>query len=770
MNWDYFHPGAGTLSCMATSQTSLTMAGSAFGRSKEDLATQRLAAESWSGVGSINWRASSRIIENSIPEIQDAMAAAKAAIATYANAVYSINARGVEELDKLIRAGRIVASFPPALDPISVGVHDLQQANAAREVIEAEAALLGLTWERQSADDALVGAFTRALPPSWVGTSQVFAELGITSLDDLTPVAIASVMAEIASRIQFDGGSEADREQLLLLMTMYGRNPAVMDALFESLGGAATVELIDGLGAAVRPGGDNAEILDLAQRLREALALASSDWEPPQSTDFAHDMLYGNGATTLLPYEVQNRSEAIGWLFSDTQNALMGESLTYDLAVAIDGFERAEPHPVMAASGPLTDATAARLWALEHPDGPWAVDDGYLGSATDVDQFGQPIASNDAAGRVFESLGQYPNSALAFLGETAGDPPIGGERIDYWFGDRDWSGVDNFQGPGALWYGVQQADGGPFFTGDSYVSATDQQIAGIASDIMFGLSTNDSFNAENLSENGAEFLGMAVSLHLDSIAGALADGTGLTPTESGAATYTLFGSDDERWRPVFTPEVLRMLLGPIGEHVSGAAAIQEAAAANEQRYFDVAEAAIASGADPATVQAAIDAAMERANQLDGVIQSAGVMERYEIAERADERVDQNIDALGSVVGLIPIPGLSTGADFLAGLAVTAGTEVGGMLWSDSLHQYDDVAAAALEGRRDAEAEVAVANVARLYDMFGLEMTTPPDPDGGGFDAWLDEMSATLSTETGGTYSFRNYLDMYQDSTGVLDVP
>ena len=309
-------------------------------------------------------------------------------------------------------------------------------------------------------------------------------------------------------------------------------------------------------------------------------------------------MLYGDGAVTLLPYEVQNRSEAIGWLFADTQNALMGENLTLDLAVAIDAFERRSPtrkwcRPVHS---PRRPQPGSGLWSTPTELGQSKAD--LTVEQTDVDTAGQAIASNDAAGRVLESAGTTRNRLshssarrrritrlLASSGSITGlESAIGRESTSS--RGREHSGT---------------ACNRQIVVRTSLATHTMQTTTRRSRrwlpDIMDELAHNTSFNSESVSEHGAEFLGKAISVHLDSIAGALM-GEGTTPTQPGATDYTVYGTDDVRWRPDFTPEVLRKLLGVIGEHPSGAEEIRDAAAANQDRYFDLAEAAIESGADP----------------------------------------------------------------------------------------------------------------------------------------------------------------------------
>ena len=159
--------------------------------------------------------------------------------------------------------------------------------------------------------------------------------------------------------------------------------------------------------------------------------------------------------------------------------------------------------------------------------------------------------------------------------------------------------------------------------------------------------------------------------------------------------------------------------------------------------------------------------MHRSNELAGVIDGAGVMERLDIAARHDEVVDEAIDAVGSGIGFIPIPGLSTGVGFLVDVAISGGTEWAGTVVSDGLHQYEDVANEALAGRPDREQGIAIANVARLYSMFDLDMTPPLEGDD--FDQWLDDRSAELSGATEATYNFDWYLDNYQDGDAHINI-
>jgi hypothetical protein len=186
---------------------------------------------------------------------------------------------------------------------------------------------------------------------------------------------------------------------------------------------------------------------------------------------------------------------------------------------------------------------------------------------------------------------------------------------------------------------------------------------------------------------------------------------------------------------------------------------------NEQRYFDIAASTVASGAGPEEIQAAIDQAIERSNKLEAVLHNSGILDRLELAQLHDEIVERDIDALGTAIGLIPIPG-STGVSFIITAGITAVTEIGGTAWTESLYQYDTEVTEVLTDRRDTEAAIAVANVVRVYEIMGLDVPPPPSTEGSAFDEWLVARGEQISTEDA-SYNFQTYLQDYRNLIGVV---
>ena len=196
------------------------------------------------------------VIVDALPDVKAAYEAAQTAVTNYKSTFDSIRSQWLDERQRLLDAQAVVWSptlyFPP--DP-RAPIDILLRANAQRIMIEAEGSIMALAQQRQAADEAFVAAMNRALPASWESTRAAYAAIGITSLADLTPNQIAIAMAALARDASLPDNAAA-RAQLAELLDIYGTDQAIMSTLFQELGGAKTVDLINTLGAAVHPGGD----------------------------------------------------------------------------------------------------------------------------------------------------------------------------------------------------------------------------------------------------------------------------------------------------------------------------------------------------------------------------------------------------------------------------------------------------------------------------------------------------------------------------------
>ncbi|WP_309620750.1 hypothetical protein, partial [Salinibacterium sp.] len=191
--------------------------------------------EVWSGEGSGAWRGTNRAVIYSIAPIRQVLADAQSAINAYVSKFNSIKNRADDEVEKLRRANHVLWSLPDVAPLDVVGAAEVlaDKAKAVRHQAEAEMAIFNLAGERQSADDTLVSAISRALPASWDDTRKAFQALGISSADDLSASAIAAAMAELAAKYTDSGGDDQQTQAALTeLFDVYGTDEEVMSEFY----------------------------------------------------------------------------------------------------------------------------------------------------------------------------------------------------------------------------------------------------------------------------------------------------------------------------------------------------------------------------------------------------------------------------------------------------------------------------------------------------------------------------------------------------------
>lgn len=728
VHWSNSDPGAGTSGGVSASHNTLVSYASKLNDAKDwAVDAVNLATDTtWNGEGSGAWRGTLRAMIDGMPDIHDVYTNACTALDTYASTMTSIQSQAAHYKQELKDAAKLLHNIPFIRAPWDVqGIADdtIHKFQAAQKEADAIAGLLALAQQRQAADDTVVAALSKALPASWKSQRQALEAVGITKASQATPAEIAAAMVALAQTLSTVAWSDDDN-RLLELMNMYGDDAAVMDEFYQQLGGAGTVDLIDRLGYAAGPGSDPA-VLELAQKVRTGLSVASRDWTDEVASQFANDMLNGDAAHTDYMTEqdhtayVYNRAQAIGYLFSDPDGAPMGRTLTVNMADDVYQWEHVDGHGSLENYKPLTDSTASRLYALENPGDDWSVADGYYGGGGSSDTVtGSGVAGNDASGRILETLGRYPDDALAYLTNADGTP--NDEKIQYWFGDRDWSGSDKFEGPSALWLGIQNADGGSFDTTPD--PAVREAIAGISSDVMWDLYGNKSFLTENISESASGDLALAIAPNLDTIVDSMLSSGWQDPKGPGVGDGNPFGTIGTVPTPILSDDVLANFLGAIGSHVEGASVLQGTITSYQQYYTDL------GAQDPAYAGDALN----RMVWLQGALDGSGSAATLDAAVRHDARVDAEIDALIGLVGLIPVPGVSeaVGAgtavllDVLKDAAIDGALDLGGEAWKDTLHQVDEVTAklADQEAADTLAAELKTAHL--LQNALGIDVVGP----------------------------------------------
>lgn len=765
--WDWLHPENGDMGTLDASITKLFNARTALLEAKDGASGARDLADSgaWSGDSGTAWRIATLGVVNDIPTVRQALSDASSAISSYTSEVISIQTATGTEKQKLADAMAVLWHFSGiTLDPVANTVELIRKAIAQREVIEAEAAIVGLAQRRQAADETLVAALSTALPASWEDQRAAFAAVGLTSAVGLTNAAVVDAMVDMAQRIIDSKGGAMDPAAVQAMnefLTMWGNDDVVMEQFFEQLDAVGTLELIDALGFQYM---GNSEALTVAQQVRSALALVSTGWSDTEAADFAAAMFAREPFGPDGEAWGVDQWAAVGFLFSDSDNTPMGEQFTLAAAQQVDAIERDGGFPLITSMVGY-DTGGSALWLGENPDLRDAIFNNELPILVEP-------GLQDVAGEVFESLALYPDSALEFLAD--GSP----ERMQYWFGDRNWADVDHFEAPAALWYAAIQAEDAP--PGMDLETA----VAQVNSQAMWGLATNGSFMSDYISDDAAWDLGAAIGLNLDSIAAFLGGDQVFTDASSereaqgpSVVDYLLFGGAEGETRagPALTVDIIAKLLGEVGVSQQGAESIALSVEVHEQAYFG------AAAGNPE----AIGQAMERINILTGLVDGSAVGATLADAERDDAASDAAVDAymalIDKAVGLIPVPG----GYFIGqavGVATGAGSEWLANSWKESLHVYDGVAQA-MDTQSDFQAfQAQVANGERLYDALGLEESTtiPPAPDIDDYDddpegyiadseSWYESVRAVPEVqEYEASFAYRLYELGLKAGQGILE--
>ncbi|MCM0639514.1 hypothetical protein [Cellulomonas wangsupingiae] len=370
----------------------------------------------------------------------------------------------------------------------------------------------------------------------------------------------------------------------------WGDDAEVMAAVFAAVGGARVVRLVTMLGEQMVGGGaDRDQALAAAGRgLRWGLASASSTWSRSAAAAFAADMVRAASSAN-------GTLSAIGFVFADPQDARMSEAFTVAMADLLDAIERGN-------GGPWRDGPGSPGHALD-TDGLLSLDSG---------------GAYDAAARVFETLGAYPQAARDWLtGEgvdwSSRDLPTTNSRIAYWFGTRDWAlgASDGFTGVGVLWAGLQAEPG---------ADAVSRQVAALNTLAFDAVWMNPSLLPGEVSTSGSEALAQVVAGQLP---GLIQIGFESGGPDAGVG---------DLWREIavpYLPErtvtgyVAREWVGPVmtaaTSHAEGRSLLQSAVLTYQETAFESVTAGASASRSLETVVsawAAVDGASVTATEVE----------------------------------------------------------------------------------------------------------------------------------------------------------
>ncbi|WP_372468292.1 DUF6571 family protein [Microbacterium maritypicum] len=653
--WDELHPGRGNTGAVndAATRVSNRNTGTETVRTALSNAATGTTEEIWAGDAGAAFRTSLAKPQTLCDELKTEFAAVQSALSAYATEVDRIRVattaahqayatgyatwKAAEQEDSPFLPSAFTPNAPNATLGSNLwvpsgnkpGLYDMRMA--AQQ-------LRTLADQRETADSTLTTALQPPASARWDQMQSALSAAGIDDIDDLTFENLGDAFANLADEIAEGDVTDENVQALQDFFSVWGEDTFVMSQFFLEVGGESTVSMIDNLGdAAITEGFDPAAALALATMIRGGLSTGSQIWMPSTSSDFADSMLEGASST------VGGAVAAIGFLFSDEKNNPLGVNLTVAMADEIDRIER---DPMSMQNGGWYDTSPnAGGRFLAQLEGETT---GLNGNRVD-----------DLAGRVFSTLGTYPDAALDWLTATGEDPygdgDLGPGRVEYWYGDRDWSADgsgDGFEGPGALWAGAQQAAGGPADATHTYNPETWDRVAELTTQIVRELTTNESFLPENLTSIGQVRIAEGISVAMPYFSENLSESD---PRTASALSIqdALIGTTDPRSIPNVTQAQLSQLLGTAtwsdGDSPSAGADV----ISQSVRQYQDALIALADIAPPGSAFAAD--ALERAVELQGWLDGSGEGAALGEAGRHDAAVQEAIDGVSTVVGLIPIP-------------------------------------------------------------------------------------------------------------------
>ncbi|HEY0187067.1 MAG TPA: hypothetical protein VGC67_06230 [Cellulomonas sp.] len=509
-------------------------------------------------------------------------------------------------------------------------------AQARTAIAAAERALDDLEERRRSADQTLTAALVPLSVGGWDELGRTMSEAGLTRPDQITPAAVATTLGD-ALRFLIDNGASADPAAIAeaqALLAAWGDSPALMDALFDRLGGAGTAELMNLLGD-LHGQGDDPTALATAVRLRDGLARASAGWDADRAAEFA-DGLMGSGRA----------GGVVAFLFDDGQPGVLGKELTIAMSERVDELERTHGAAWWATGA---SGAAALVPALHAED---------------------PRHGVDPGGAVLGMLARYPDSALDWLT----DPDLGDARIQYWYATRGGGlPLDGFAGVAALWESTFHATGGLDDPATADLDAL-SRWAGVSSQIMAALGGNPSYGTGTISPAGAASVATAIGDMLPILS--------QIPMQEDSDSYErdavgfMVDASALYGMPVAYPFVEESVLA----HLLGVAASQERGfAAYASGVRDAVQLNL-TALDPRSSDYGEDASdmLQRVAAMLGLSQGAQV--GVQITEDVRDAVAQQMywQTATAVAGLVPVgvPGLTGAAAAMAGMGVSLAQSAG----------------------------------------------------------------------------------------------
>lgn len=620
---------------MTNATSALTTASTSYWDAQEALGAIATSVAAWTGLAADAWREANTALAADLTASRDRILEGKSAISAYHSTTLSISNRAATAKGALADALDVYTVAQPnqLTDPEGFERWQNNRYMAQYQAQDARDEIYRLALERAAADDDAIRALSAALPDNWTDTVAALASVGITGVGDLTRGLNKEALLELAQRIAAGGADPADYDALALMLGMYENNESVMSDFYLALGGEDTVNLIEAIGDwGANDPSVAAAALALAVLTRSGLSTGSRNWTQPVADEFA-DSMFDVG---------QDKGDSIAYLFSDVVDSPLGLTLAIAAANEIDEFERVNGFQW------LMDETGGGLW---------------LG----LQEFGNDgNRMSDASGPIFSTLGQYPDAAFEWLT----DGGTGDDRVDYWYHDRydnmywlDQNNADipwyithdGFQGVADLWFGSQQASGGPVNGGDG--AATPEDVAILDGRIMRALITSELFLPENISDAASASLAAGFVVNIAGLTEYTIMGNGPQGLLSGATQL-----ENGEWVPVLTEKELAVFLARSGSHESGAAVLSFGVSSYQETLLNM---AMSSGNT-----ADIDRALDRMVALQAAVEAATQGQLIENAEGSDADREAAVSAITLVLGAVPVPMLGDAVGGAAGFVLS----------------------------------------------------------------------------------------------------
>ena len=659
----------------------------------------------------------------------------KAAAHTYADEVDRIADRATElrvQINGIYQARSHIQN-----QAIPEGTIETQVNRMDTRISELLGEIHGLAEERESADSAFkrvldtsapdTGAMSWSVAQSLFGSGSLRGDYGAFLAQRNAVFEEATTLSDQLIAGDLDAAGMA---RFQTMMDAFSQDEGLSSQLWTSLGGDRTREMLLAVDGMMPPNGnDMATAEPLALAMRESLSTGSESWTSSQGERFSEQLFSSMGT--------DRRIQVIGFLFNRPDEQPMGIEFTVATANLFDSWERDPFSPMIG--GATSSSPSGGLMSI---------------AFSESEALGRPnYEALDPMARVLSTMALDSDASLAWLSDGSADPhsegaTTGEARAAYWYGERAWQD-DGFAGAAAVWESAMNAEGG--IGGDSwnFDSDTMERQAGIVTNVLDALGDPDhmTFEPDNLSAAAQASFGEALGSSLPwlietSIA-----------ADRGDGQVQFMGAGEDYVAPVVDDSELARVWGTVAAGDEGLSKLDSAVSGYREQAI-----AIATLGEHTNVS--WESAMYRIADLEGFHQgSVGGVEQYH-ARIADENFQATLDAAGTVVGLIPIPGSDkipalVGEALDSPLAQHLAGEAQGMLIDAAKGQATDYATSQWGNALETEISATNGRLLAGWTTFEGDLTALAESNPVGLEEALGDKSvATWRAEL---------LDVYSDS-------